>query len=114
MTKEMYYEKLTKNVVTSGEYYFSFDKPDYSNLSKFYIYDKSEKNVFSSEYIIKDDLKIYIKIKSNTLVFKIDATKLDKVILIEEFIGFLQMTIEDFLYVLLNVQWVVEGIEPHT
>lgn len=111
--REFAYKRLTENEIKSGEFTFKFDYPHTSPLSNFYIYDKNYSGVFGSEYSITDSPgRIVVKVKkgSSNKVFFINDDKVDKEMDIRIGQTYLEIPIEDFLYILSNELWDVADI----
>jgi hypothetical protein len=115
-TIQDYYEQLTAQPISSKRTQFIFDKPDYSNLCHFHIWTDGGHGLFGSDYIItKTDDGIIMRIRaiSSDKIFGINTDKLDRKMTVSNFSGYLEIPIEDFLYLLSNGLWVVaDNLQP--
>jgi hypothetical protein len=111
--REFAFKRLTEGPIESGKYKFIFEHPDgVSFLCRFSIFNENV-SIFSTDYLVKEPTEktlVRIKMTSDNKKFKINQNKLDKGISVDITSDYLELTIEDFLHILSNEQWVVDYI----
>lgn len=108
--REFAYKKLSENTIISGSLSFIFEQPNGYSLCDFSILENYIGR-FSSRYLINEnEHKIIIRIfsKSGGKILKLITNKGKKNIFVGD--NFLEIQIDDFLYLLSNDLWVVVEI----